>query len=298
MKTKYIAGKAGSIVLFLTTAIMYIAIYLTKNMFSSAMAVIVEDGVMTKAQTGAIGAAFWMVYALLQLLGGPVFDRVSPSVLICIGIAGGALSNLVIYLNHTYIVVMLAWMFNAFVQAGVWPAVFRIISTEVDPKYRETSIFYILYTSTLGLVASMLVASLVKSWEDNFLICAILLSVVLVLWLLIYTPLRKRMVEVELEAPPDEVKIKSAKTEHSFIGLTLVTGLIGMFAINFLKNCVFSGIQMVTPTMLMESYEGLPAAVSTRLGIILVLAATLGNPLAIFFERYVSGNEIKVTQWT
>ena len=293
MKNRYISGRAGNIILFLTVTVMYTVVYMTKNMFSSAMAVIVEDGVMTKAQTGAIGAAFWLVYGAFQLLGGVISDKLPPSLLICIGIAGGALANFVIYLNHSYAVIMIAWMLNAVVQSGVWPAVFRIVSIEIEPKYRAKAMFLILYTSTLGLVASMLVASLVEKWDENFLLSGIFLIAVLVAWILIYTPISRRMTAEQRDEAVREISV--GKSEHSFVGIALLSGLFGIFIINFLKTCVGNGIQMVTPTMLMESYEGLPAAVSTRLGIILVIAATFGNPLASFVDKHITGNEMKAT---
>lgn len=40
--------------LFVFLFLMYAVVYMTKSMFSSAMAVIVEEGVMTKLQTGLI----------------------------------------------------------------------------------------------------------------------------------------------------------------------------------------------------------------------------------------------------
>lgn len=63
---------------------------MTKSMFSSAMAMIVEEGFMTKSQTGFINVVFWLVYAVFQLVGGFAVDKFSPHKLIMIGLAGAA----------------------------------------------------------------------------------------------------------------------------------------------------------------------------------------------------------------
>lgn len=45
---------------------MYVLVYMTKYCFSSALAPIVESGVLTKTQTGIIAASFHVIYAPLQ----------------------------------------------------------------------------------------------------------------------------------------------------------------------------------------------------------------------------------------
>ena len=85
---------------------------MTKSMFSSAMAMIVEEGNMTKSQTGFINAVFWFVYALFQFVGGFAADKYSPHKLIMIGLGGAVISNLAIYINSSYPVIIIAWAFN------------------------------------------------------------------------------------------------------------------------------------------------------------------------------------------
>lgn len=120
MKTqKYLESKSLSLFLFLFLFLMYAVVYMTKSMFSSAMAVIVEEGVMTKSQTGLINAVFWFVYALFQVVGGFAADRYSPYKLIMTGILGAVISNTIIYFNQSYSVIMTVWIFNAVAQFGL-----------------------------------------------------------------------------------------------------------------------------------------------------------------------------------
>jgi len=77
-KNKYLESKGLSILLFVFLFLLYAVVYMTKNMFSSAMAIIVEDGFMTKSQTGMINAVYWFVYALFQVFGGFAVDKYSP----------------------------------------------------------------------------------------------------------------------------------------------------------------------------------------------------------------------------
>ena len=185
VKNKYLESKSLSIYLFVFLFLMYAVVYMTKSMFSSALAIIVEEGVMTKSQTGLITAAFWFAYAPFQIVGGFAADKYSPYKLIVIGLSGAIISNVIIYFNQNYYIMMAAWIFNAIAQFGLWPAVFKVVSTQLTHTFRATAVFWMLFSTSVGLGMSMLVASFVKDWRDNFLLSAISLVVMMVAYIIL-----------------------------------------------------------------------------------------------------------------
>lgn len=138
---KTLNSRSLSLLIVVFLFLMYAVVYMTKNIFSAAMASIVEEGVMTKSQTGLINASFWMVYAIFQFAGGFIVDKYSPSKMIMIGMGGAIISNLVIYFYPIYSVIIAAWMFNAVEQFGLWPGVFKIVSTQIVPSMRKKAAF-------------------------------------------------------------------------------------------------------------------------------------------------------------
>ena len=80
--------------------VMYAVVYMTKSCYSAAMASIVHEGVFTKSQTGLITAAFYFVYAPLQILGGVFADRYNPERMIKIGLVGSGIANMIIFCNQ------------------------------------------------------------------------------------------------------------------------------------------------------------------------------------------------------
>ena len=143
MVNKYIEDKKTSLKFFFVIWVMYTLVYMTKNCYSAAMATIVDAGVLTKSQTGTISAVFWLVYGIFQVVGGAAADKYKPENLIAIGLLGGGICNLVIYFNHHYTVMLITWALNAIVQFGLWPAVFKILSTQLAHTQRTKAIFYI-----------------------------------------------------------------------------------------------------------------------------------------------------------
>ena len=294
MNNKHLVNKTQSIKLFLILFTVHAVIYMTKNMFSAAMATIVEEGVMTKSQTGTISALFWIVYAISQIIGGFAADKYSPSKLIIIGLVGGIISNLIIYINHNYWVIVTVWCINAAFQFGLWPGVFKIVSTQLSKSIRSTAILWILFSTATGQALSMLLASIVKRWYYNFIISAIVLTLALVLWIIGYKKAEKHMVEsndVEyIESQSDKKhEIKSISIKE----LSIISGLPILLMISLLVQTVNQGVKMVTPLMLTESYENLSAAIATRMSVILIIFSSLGTIVANSVRKYITKNEIK-----
>ena len=96
--TKLVFKDRGTSLLVLSMiVVLYAFICMTKYTFSSAMVYIVDEGYMTKFQTGVIVSAFWASYAITQVFGGFAADRWNPKGLITIGLVGSALANLAVY---------------------------------------------------------------------------------------------------------------------------------------------------------------------------------------------------------
>lgn len=294
MKERYLQGKQSCFFLFLLCFIMYSLVYMSKNLFSAAMASIVEAGVMTKGQTGAISAAYWIAYTPFQVIGGFAADRYSPSKLICIGLGGSALANLIICINQSYPLVMGAWIFNAITQFGLWPATFKILSSQIHPDRRDRAIFWIIFGSSAGLGMSMLMASLVSDWVDNFRFAFVILTSTLIVWLIVYPQFSKRMVDAEDGIP---LHIEQNYKEHLMtprLGkLFLASGLIVILLISFFRGMIDNAIKMVTPTMLMETYDSIPAAIANRLGLLLILFSAVGILLGGLIRKKFSSNECR-----
>ena len=280
-----------SIVLFLFIFLMYAVVYMTKNMFTSAMAIIVEEGFMTKSQTGLINAVFWLVYAPFQVIGGFAADKFSPYKLIMIGLVGAVVANVIIYCNQNYYVMMAAWIFNAIIQFGIWPGVFKIVSTHISPSIRSGCVFWLLFATSMGLGMSMLTASFVTHWQQNFLVSIVSLLVVIAVYAFLNPFMEKNMVEIKADVEIKQEKV--GKDKQPVLPLVFSSGLVFFMTVCLLRVATDNGIKMMTPVMLMESYDELPGAISTRISSVLIIFSALGTFIAGFVKKKITQNEPK-----
>ena len=289
-KNRFLPGGGQNIYLLILLFLIYSTVYMSKSIFTSAMAGIVEAGIMTKTQTGAISAAYWLFYAVFQIPGGLAADKFKPAHLITLGMVGAIAATLVIYFFPIYEVIIVAWVFNAIVQFGLWPSVFKIATTQMRPDMRKTAMFWLVFGTTFGFGGSLLLASYMTHWLQNFQTSVVILGSVLLLWLVSYPVLEKKMIEEDVPLPkmPNGTAPEKVGWKEMF-----KTGVWGLAIAAFLRTMVENGIKMLTPTMLMESYTGLPASISTRLSVILAIFSFGGAILLKYFQKYITDNEAK-----
>ena len=287
MKRMHLTDQKMSLFLFLFIWFMYVLIYMTKNCFSAAMAALVSEGIMTKSQTGLINACFYLTYAPFQVIGGKLADRYRPDKLILIGIIGAALSNLLIYINQNFILMMIVWGFNGAIQFGIWPAVFKITSSQLERSMRSRSVFFLSFASSTGLALASAIASLVKDWRDNFLISVIFLVILAIALPLVYSAARKKMVPDTSDDPSATKLIEGAESITSS-KLFWVSGVFIFTIPHFIRSILGLGVKAFAPTMLVESYPTLSASVSNSLNILIIACGILGVFAArLLYPRFI-----------
>ena len=257
--------------------ILYAVVYLTKNCFNGALSSIVTEGLMTKSQTGLITGIFYLVYAPGQIVGGFVSDRVSPEKLLRIGLLGAAVSNAIIFFNQNYYVMLGAWTFNAIIQFGVWPSVFKIVSSQLVRSDRKQMILLISFAGTGGLVLSYLVSALVSDWRYNFAISAVLL---VLFALLLHWVSRWVTPCLHWDAPAKiEPDAAHPGTAQSTMKVFAANGFFFILAATTLSVVVTQSCSSLAPVMLVESYDYISPTVGNLLNIILLLSG-IGGTLA------------------
>ena len=298
MEQRVLNNKKAGLLLLCALIASYAFICLTKNCFSSAMVFIVEEGLLTKVQTGLITSSFYLFYAVLQIVGGAIMDKWHPERFITIGLIGAGLCNLAIFINQNYAVMITAWSINAVVQFGVWPATFKLISTMLPQDMRTNSLFIITFANPCGQVMSYVVAAIIgEVWQINFLFSAVGLVVIALVWEIIFRSLKPSIVTTYQEGCLTkrlEEKRREETAHESFLGIAIRSGIIILCLTAFIR-CLFDlGIKSLTPTILNESYEAMSPSLATALNIVVLLSGMAGTVIAkILYPRFIQ-NELKI----
>lgn len=295
MKTRIIRDKRSCVILLCTLVFAYAYICMSKNCFSSSMVFIVNEGLLTKFQTGVITASFYVVYALLQVVGGMLTDRWNPERFITLGLVGAGLSNLVIYFNQSYPVMLASWVINACLQFAVWPATFKIVSTLLREDMQENALLIATFGNPIGVVLGYTLAAFVgTAWQLNFLASAVGLFIIAIGWEALIGYLRPRIEIVELPKPQ---RLSSEHQESAeFFKMAVKAGLIMLLILSFTRTMFDLGIKAVAPSMINESYDDISPAFATALSIIILVSAAAGPLFSrLIYPRLVRNEAVIIT---
>lgn len=290
----HLENKKASRIFFLFLWLMYALVYMTKNCFSGALAAIVDEGALTLTQAGIINAAFYVVYAPLQILGGIFADKYSPEKLITIGLFGSTVSNVVIFLNQSFWVMLVSWVFSAIIQFALWPAVFKIISSQLVRSDRSKMVFYITFSASGGLILAYAVSAFVPDWRYNFAISAVVLivsAIVLLVLCRVMNPLLKKdELRFEVNVVEPEEKRRKGTTPFSIFW---VSGFFAVLPAIVLRMMVEHGTKTLSPTMLSQSYENITPMLGNLLNILIISSGIVGMMLikVLVFPRLIK-NEL------
>ena len=296
----HLENKRKSRLFFAFLFLLYALVYMTKNCFGSALADIVSEGVLTKSQTGLITSAFYLVYAPLQIVGGIVTDRYNPERLITVGLLGGAIANGIIFFNHNFYVMLIAWSLNAASQFALWPGVFKIISSQLVRSDRSQMVFLISFSSATGLLLGYVTAAFIPAWNWNFAISSIVLFLLAIALYVVSRVLSPDMKPdaIEKPAPVPDTTVSEGAPATSTMRLFVMSGLWFVFVISLLRMVIAQGIQTLSPTLLMESYESVTPRIGNLLQTFILASGMLGTLLArtVLYPKYIR-HEIRGQLW-
>ena len=292
----HLQDRKKSLLLFLTVFFMYVLVYMTKNCFTAAMASIVDAGVLTKSQTGLISAVFYLVYTPMQIVGGVAADRWKPDLLIKIGLIGGAIANAIIFFNQNYIVILITWAFNACIQFGVWPGVFKIISSQLVPEQRSRAAFFMSFSTTSGLLVAYIAAAMVRRWENNFLISSVVLFLLTVSFHLVTKHIEPYMVSDTVPRGIHSDKpIELTQHPRSKGKLLLLGGIAFVALYILLRTMVENSVKTLSSTMLMETYGQVSPIIGNLLNALVILSGIIGTIVVRVWLHRIIQDEIIAT---
>ena len=254
---------------------LYAFVYMTKTCFTAAMASIVANEIMTKSQVGLIAAVFYLVYAPFQIVGGIFADKYDPENLIIIGLLGGALANLIIFFNQNYYVVLVTWIFNAIIQFGIWPSVFKIISSQIVRSDKKSATYYMSFSSTAGFIFSYGAAALVTKWYYNFALSSFVLFALAVA-LIIVTKVAKPYMKPDKEPAVTPQEAQTPMENFSTFKLFFVSGFFLLAIISFLITAAGNSIKNLSATWLMETYDSVSPRTGNFLNILIIGVSVIG----------------------
>lgn len=272
--------------LFVICFLVYSASYIARGSFSFVRATMIEDGTLSIGIAGAVSAAYFIFYAVGQLINGFLGDKLSPFWMVCVGLSVVVASNLMMTLTQPSYLYVLWWGINGYGHSMLWSPVFFVISNVINGKMRIFALTAISICAPAGKIASALVSSAVMvggDWARVFFVVSLISVAVLLIWAVRYLTLKNKIVipSGTVEAKDNNEKKHRIGAKRIFV-LLLSSGVIIMLPAMLVHGLFYNGVVELIPTILYEEYA-MTASMAAVIEIIIPVLSIVG----VFFANFV-----------
>jgi len=163
---------------FWGVSLTYGIFYLCRLNISVALPEIGREFGSSGALLGGIGSAFFIFYSLGQFINGQLGDRVSPRLLILIGLIVSSSLNIAVGFSSSILAILIFWGANGYFQSMAWGPSVKILATWFPLKERGKISGFQAFFYQGGNVASWIIAGYLAQklgWRWAFFIPAIVL---------------------------------------------------------------------------------------------------------------------------
>lgn len=288
------AKEKVSSTLFWMLFFIYIVNIVGKTSFSAATVALVSEEILTKTQAGIVSGCFWLLYAVGQFFGGFATNKVNSYALIQSTIISSLLANLLMVFEKNFLSMLITWGLNGALQFGLWPALLKIVSTEIQPKQRPGAMAKLGFCYCLGSVVSYVLTSVIllqSSYRYIFMCCSVTIALSLVAC--IYA---KRSLSPRLQVEEQQQKNPDSPTKGTFSPCVIWnSGVIAFCLLIAIRNIVDSGIKSWMPVIIMETY-GATASFSTLLSVGLLITNIFGVIICVYIYSKTKYDELRALQ--
>ncbi len=274
--------------LFWSLFFIYTVNVLGKTSFSAATVSLINEAILTKTQAGLISGIFWLAYAVGQFAGGFFTERINSYTLIKITIISSMAGNMLMAYERNFFVMLLTWGLNGVLQFGLWPAVLKLVSTEIIPAQREKAREGLAACFCLGSILSYVLATCVLAVSKGktlFICCGIITGGSYVLASYAH---RRLSPVLQVEECYKNVTQKKGNLSGR---LVWESGLVFFCLLMVIKSIVDNGIKNWMPTIMLEVYDGSPSF-SSFLSVELLVTNFFGVFLTSYIYHKVKCDEL------
>lgn len=132
----------------------YLTAYLCRVNFSASLTSLSAALSLDYDLLGTAGAAFFVVYAIGQLINGFIGDHIHPVRFILLALAGTAICNVGVAFAGNYTLILVLWATNGYFQSIFWSTMIRLLSMVTNEHERGSASAFISSAMPAGYLIS------------------------------------------------------------------------------------------------------------------------------------------------
>ncbi len=230
MKSTLRPSAKTAITLGTLCAVCYLAVYFARNILSTVTPQMIEGGLFDENGIGALSSAFFITYAVGQLINGLIGDRIKAKYMICIGLVLSGVCNLLFSLfAESWTVAYIAYALTGFFLSMIYAPMAKMVTENTEPIHAMRCSIAYNFAAYFGSPLAGVVAAFV-SWQGAFGAASGSLMLIGVIAFVLFSLLERRgEIRYGQYQPPKEkgggIKLL---LKHQIVTFTLVALLTGV----------------------------------------------------------------------
>ena len=166
-------------VLFAVCFFAYMTSYIGRNTFSALLTSMSGEGIIERDLAGTVATAYMLAYGIGQIVFGRISQRVSPTVLMPLGLFGSGLANVGMAFSSSYAACLILWGFCGAFNAMLWPSLTRAFAEWLPDDRKQSAGVNISLTIPFGSVISLLLCSFllgICNWKICYIVCGLIVT--------------------------------------------------------------------------------------------------------------------------
>lgn len=214
-----------------TCTVAYMFIYFVRNILSVVSPEMIEKGVVSEEQIGALSSVFFITYAIGQLINGIIGDRVKAKYMMSLGLILAGITNLpfCIY-NVDYAVIYVSYALCGYFLSMIYGPMTKLVAENTEPIYASRCSVAYGFSSYLGSPLAGIVA-VILAWTIVFLCGSITLIISGIACFIIFTLLEKKgvinySISNTAKKKKGRIRVLLQKKIAKFTLVSILTGVV------------------------------------------------------------------------
>lgn len=222
----------NAILLGVLCSVSYLAVYIARNILGAVTPQLVNNGVFTSEFIGNISSAYFVAYAVGQLLNGIIGDKINARNMISLGLLFAGITNVIFPYVKGELPVTAVYAMTGFFLSMIYAPMTKVVAENTEPIYAVRCSLGYTFSSFFGSPLAGVLAS-VLVWQSVFLVSSVALIFMAVVCFASFIILEKKQVVVygkysvkKGEKKKGAIKELIKRDIISFTIVSIITGVI------------------------------------------------------------------------
>lgn len=262
-------------------SVSYLAVYIARNILGAVTPQMVDEG-YTEAFIGRISSLYFVCYAVGQLLNGAIGDKIKAKYMICTGLLGAGLANILFsLLAADELSATVAYGATGLFLSMIYGPMTKVVSENVEPLYATRCSLGYTFASFFGSPGAGLLAATL-AWQSVFAVSSAVLAVMAITGFVCFTVLERKGVVKYGQYKPKERGVGNIKVllRHRIAKFSVISVLTGV---------VRTSVVFWLPTYIAQ-YLGFSAKSAASLFTAITFVISMTSFVAVFVYEKLGHN--------